>query len=203
MRKLSISLLVGLIFAIGVSAIGAETQKNVAASVIRLHIVANSDSDRDQEVKLMVRDELIKQIAPMTCNSKNIDDAIEIVTDNLSLAENICKNVLKKNGFLYGAKAYYGKAEFPVKKYANVTFPAGEYNALRVVLGEGKGHNWWCVMYPPLCFAESAEGEFSTESLESLKNNIDAASYAMLADGKVPINFKFKIWEIIEKWGLK
>jgi stage II sporulation protein R len=120
----------------------------------RLHIIANSDSKEDQSVKLKVRDAILQLVNSQMKKVKNKDEAEEYISANIQIIEDEAQKTLKKNNMDYGAKGYIGRFEFPEKTYGDKTYPAGEYDALRLVLGEGKGHNWWCVMFPPLCLME-------------------------------------------------
>ena len=125
---------------------------------LRLHVLANSDSPEDQAVKLEVRDAILEaaaDVAPAT----GVQDAERLVMERGAQLQAAVERVLRERGFSYGVQLYLGKSDFPDKTYGGVTYPAGEYEALRVVLGEGKGQNWWCVIYPPLCLADETEAE--------------------------------------------
>lgn len=165
MRKLAIALLFGLIVSMFMMAYADETQNEIASGVVRLHIVANSDEAGDQRVKLMVRDEIIREFSAVLSQAQSPSDAEHIVSENLGRAAETANRVLAENGYSYRAQASLGEAHFPVKHYENITLPPGNYRALRIVLGSGTGQNWWCVMYPPLCFSgEDYEGEIRFES---------------------------------------
>lgn len=123
--------------------------------------------------------------------------------DNLSRIEAVANRVLKENGYSYQAQASIGETHFPVKHYENITLPPGNYRALRIVLGNGAGQNWWCVMYPPLCFSGSIEGSASQESQAMLKSSLGEENYTLITDGadesgELPVQFKFKILEIFD-----
>lgn len=118
-----------------------------AENVLRLHILANSDSEADQAVKLRVRDALL-EIMPETGSAA---EAEQWLLQNGANVLTIAERVLRENGFPYGAQLLLGESEFPDRSYDGTAFPAGTYRALRVILGNGAGHNWWCVLFPPLC----------------------------------------------------
>lgn len=126
-------------------------------SPFRLHVLANSNSAIDQKVKLCVRDEVLKlaETALADCtSSKEAEKQLSLVIPSI---EKRASDVLRENGFNYSAKAYVGEFNFPQKDYAGVVYDEGKYHALRVVLGEGNGDNWWCVMFPPLCIVNTNE----------------------------------------------
>lgn len=120
----------------------------------RLHIIANSDSKEDQSVKLTVRDEILKLVNEEMKKVNTKNEAEEYIKSNLEIIEKKALETLQKAEINYSAKAYIGRFEFPERIYGDKTYPAGEYDALRIVLGDGKGKNWWCVMFPPLCLME-------------------------------------------------
>lgn len=132
--------------------------QNIREEVLRLHVVANSDSKEDQELKLAVRDAILKKSEELFLKTNNLSEAEKAVNENLFLILQTAEETVKREGFDYSVCASVGKSRFPTKTYSNITLPAGEYDALKVVIGEGKGKNWWCVMFPPLCLS-AAEGE--------------------------------------------
>lgn len=169
--------------------------EGVRENVVRLHILANSDTQADQQVKLKVRDALLqKNTALLTCgvNTENARLYFEECKDELLQT---VKEVLAENGFTYGAKITLEKEYFETRTYGELTFPAGEYMALRVVLGEGEGHNWWCVMFPPLC-VPAADGVEADS-----KNTADYLSPGEddLVNGGKKYVIKFKLLEIYEE----
>jgi stage II sporulation protein R len=157
-RKAEISVAVGLITAIlfsifGFSANCAEVRDNV----IRLHIIANSDSEDDQQIKLLVRDALLESGSEMFSGTVKLDDAQKTLETEKDLIISVAKNVLRENGFEYDVSVSMEKEYFATRAYENFTMPAGEYLALKVIIGNGEGKNWWCVMFPPLCLPAAGE----------------------------------------------
>src|SRR5690554_1101056 len=144
-------ILLALIMSGGVTPAGDNYGK-VNDHLIRLHVLANSDSEGDQALKYMVKDAIVKEMANKFSYSESIDESREILLATLPRVENIASNTLKDLGSDYNVNAQYGRFFFPTKYYGNFSLPAGEYEAVRVVIGEGKGANWWCVLFPPLCF---------------------------------------------------
>ncbi|MCI5751109.1 MAG: stage II sporulation protein R [Oscillospiraceae bacterium] len=139
---------------------------NITQNVLRLHIPANSDSDEDQAVKLAVRDELISRSEDIFADCTTREEVLAAAEDNLDEFELIADEVLSENGFDYTASAELAEMHFDKRVYGDLTVPEGDYTALRITLGSGEGHNWWCVMYPPLClpcFADRSEDEVFDE----------------------------------------
>jgi stage II sporulation protein R len=161
-------------------------------NLIRLHIIANSDRVEDQNLKKKIRDRIIIELGNEFSSLNNLSDARNTIKNNISLIENIALCEIKKNNKDYPVKAALDNCPFPTKWYGNFILPAGNYEALKVVLGEGKGSNWWCVLFPPLCFVDisSSFSENPQELNELLKKyNNDS----------VKINIKIKILEIINE----
>lgn len=174
-----------------VSGVCEHVQGEISGGVVRLHIIANSDSTEDQDIKLMVRDEIIskqKEIFP---------DGIpkELNNEQKEKIEQTARDILKGK---YGVTVEKGRFYFPTKSYENITLPAGEYDAIRIVLGKGNGKNWWCVMYPPLCFLESSVGEMSEENRKILKSNMGEGAYEIISDESIKTVPALKILEV---WG--
>lgn len=157
-HRIEISLAFGLVFAIiaSMTSFGINCQ-SIRNDVVRLHILANSDSDADQQVKLAVRDALLnsgKELFSGKVTKENAEEILDAQSRELTATAN---QVLKENGFDYKAEIYLAEEYFTTRSYENFTLPAGEYLALKVILGNGAGHNWWCVMFPPLCLPAATE----------------------------------------------
>ena len=132
-------------------------QRNMAQKVLRFHVLANSDSREDQALKLKVRDQVGTLMAEKLKDADSLEESERIVKANLNLIENCAADVISAEGYAYPVSAALENCTFPEKTYGTYTFPGGVYEALRVVIGSGEGHNWWCVMYPNLCFANSMD----------------------------------------------
>lgn len=141
-------------------------------NIIRFHVIANSDSKPDQELKLEVRDRILEEVGEEFDSSKNIDESRKIIEKNLNKIKNIAEDQIKKEGKDYKVEVSLGNDNFPTKTYGDLTLPAGEYEALKVVIGEGKGKNWWCVMFPPLCFVDITHSVSSVDE-EEFKEEIN------------------------------
>lgn len=172
---------------------------DIADSVFRLHVIANSDSAEDQALKYKVRDSLLNYMNSLVTSTTSKDEAMEIVTNNIDNFKNIAEATIKENGYNYSVNITVGKHSFPTKYYGDVSLPAGIYDALRVEIGSASGQNWWCVMFPPLCFVDISSGIVPEESKESLKNNLNDEEYDLITvNDSSSMNFKFKIVELIE-----
>ena len=179
----------------------AGSQQTIAKKLIRFHVIANSDSDKDQALKLKVRDEILKYIAPKLEQSKSIEESRKILRENDAKIKSIAKAVIEKNGYKYDVKSTLGQENFPVKTYGDITLPQGEYEAYRVIIGSGEGKNWWCVMFPPLCFVDITKGEVSYKKTDAeMKSVLSPQEFEMVHNdsGKDEIKVKFKIVEWIK-----
>ena len=174
---------------------------NLSDSVFRLHIIANSDSSADQELKLKVRDKIIEYMNTLTSNSSDKKDVISIVNNHLDSFKEIALNTIKENGYNYDVNIEIGNFHFPTKSYGDISFPAGNYDALKIEIGDAIGQNWWCVLFPPLCFVNSSTGVVPDDSKNTLKENINSESYEIISEGNnsndntSDIKIKFKIIE--------
>ena len=175
---------------------------NLSDSVFRLHIIANSDSSADQELKLKVRDKIIEYMNTLTSNSSDKKDVISIVNNHLDSFKEIALNTIKENGYNYDVKIGIDYSEFPTKQYSNVVLPAGEYKALKIIIGEGSGKNWWCVMFPPLCFVDEEKGIIDKDTDDKLREVLTEEEYNLIAQKTSNqtnrVQIKFKIVEIVQ-----
>lgn len=151
--------------------------------LVRIHILAQDDTEGQQAIKLHVRDAVIAAFTPYLEEAKNSREAARIVRQNLTLAQETAQKATREMGATYPVFAAFGVYDFPTRVYGNEIVPAGEYPALRILLGEGKGRNWWCVMYPPLCFCGEDIEEVHFESTlakwwKTLKNGRKAKNHA-------------------------
>lgn len=167
-----------------------QIQQNMAKKVLRFHVLANSDEQEDQELKLKVRDAVGTLMSEKLVTSGSLEDSRKIVQENLTEIEQTAEETIRQEGYNYPVQASLAECSFPEKTYGEFTFPAGEYEALRVVIGEGEGHNWWCVMYPNLCFSGSMY-EVDEQSGETLREVLTEEEYAaVLEEGNYKVKFK-------------
>lgn len=183
------------------SNINAEaSQKDLASRLIRFHVIANSDSSEDQALKLKVRDAVLNYISPKLKDSTSIDESREIIRENDSGIKKIAENVISYNKYNYSVATTLSNEYFPVKSYGNITLPEGKYEAYRIIIGNGSGKNWWCVMFPPLCFVDIAVDDTSYKQIDSeMKKYLTPGEYDMVTSNQDDIKIKFKVVEIIEK----
>ena len=176
---------------------------NIADSVFRLHVIANSNRKEDQELKLKVRDELLSYMNIISKDSTSKQEAMQIANEHKEEFTQIAEKVIKENGYNYTVNVQIGKADFPTKYYGDITLPAGTYDALKVQIGEAKGQNWWCVMFPPLCFVDVSTGIVPDNSKQELKQSLDNEEYDLISKtDDNEISFKFKIVELFQNWRL-
>ncbi|VBB06208.1 stage ii sporulation protein r (spore ii r) [Lucifera butyrica] len=159
--------------------------------LIRLHIIANSDRNEDQKVKLQVRDAIVNYLTPRLKNVTDIATARRIVLENKAAILAAADEVLQRDGRPYQAKMQIGLFDFPIKSYGNLVLPAGRYEAVRVLLGDGGGKNWWCVLFPPLCFIDTANATAIPVVADKKKH------FAVNSDQPEKLEFK---WKILELW---
>lgn len=166
----------------------------IRESVVRLHILAESDSEIDQQVKLKVRDALLKKNTELLSSNVTPENAEEYFKNSKEELEECANRVLKENGFDYTAKITLGKEYYTTRTYEDLTFPAGTYTSVKVVLGSGEGKNWWCVMFPPLC-VPVATGGIETDDGVSLEEYLDEDGKRIVtSEGKFKVGFKVVEW---------
>lgn len=173
-------------------------QAGIASNIIRFHVRANSDTDTDQQLKIKVKNEVVSYIKPFLENSPSIDTSREILSQHIEDIKDTALDTIHKEGFNYNVNVYFEQSYFPMKTYADVTFPQGEYEAFRIDIGEANGKNWWCVLYPPLCFVDSVYGELPESSKEELKNVLTDDEYNAITD--VQYKYKFKYLKFLNKF---
>lgn len=203
-----ISLLIGLIAATGFTTYNTKLYSDTIHSgleqnLIRFHVIANSDSEADQQLKLKVRDKILEVIKPLLDKSTSVTESKQILLDNKDLIKQISEQIIAQEGKNYNVNVNLQKSNFPTKKYGDIILPAGEYESLKVVIGEGEGKNWWCVMFPPLCFVDITHGTVPEESKEELKNVLTEEEYDLVSlpqnETDIPVKVKFKIVEWWQK----
>ncbi|MDR7857579.1 stage II sporulation protein R [Tissierella sp.] len=171
--------------------IEANAKEGYKDEIIRFHIRANSDKEEDQALKLKIRDEILKEMGEKFESTKSLDESRNIIKNNITEMKAITEKVIKKEGEDYSVAVTLGQDTFPTRKYGNLVLPAGKYETLLITLGEGKGQNWWCIMFPPLCFADITHSvAYNIE--EELGVTIDK-------DQEPPLKLKWKIVDLINK----
>ncbi len=197
MKKLVLAVCIGVFAAISVVSFAKSTQESLESGVIRLHVRANSNLKEDQQLKLKVRDRILAETKAMAKDVSDTEGAQRLIEENLEHLRDAAISEIKLNGYDYPVSIEFGKSEFPIRTYGGITLPAGTYKALTVNIGTGEGENWWCVMFPPLCFTKETVAAPDSSSEEMLIENLGSDTYSMVNGGKVQI--KFKIYELIKQ----
>lgn len=191
-KKIKISVTVGIVVAILFSICSfAKTSEEIRSDVLRLHVIANSDTSVDQNLKLRLRDYILQEGKDIFNGSVNVENAVEKIEPVLPELEKSAKAFMNRAGFDYDVKISLSNEYFTTRTYETVTLPAGKYLALRVVIGSGEGHNWWCVMFPPMC-VPAADKKDEIENVFSEKE-------IKLVESKPKYEPRFKVVEIYEQ----
>lgn len=165
--------------------------EGIADSIIRFHVRADSDSEEDQEVKLKVKQAVVEYIEPLLADSESIDESRSILMEQSDNIKEVAINTLRSEGHSDSVNVYFENSYFPVKSYGDVTFPAGYYEAFRVDIGAAEGKNWWCVLYPPLCFVDAVYGVVPDESKQKLEGVLTEKEYQTVTHKGCQIKFKY------------
>lgn len=168
-----------------------QIQKGIASNIIRFHVRAESDSEQDQWIKLQVKEAVLDYISPILSKSQSVDESRQLLESESGNIHDVAAATLKSLGDESDVNVYFENCYFPMKTYGDMTFPPGEYEAFRVDIGEAKGKNWWCVLYPPLCFVDAVYGEVPDESKEELKGVLTEEEYKTVSGENVKFRFKY------------
>ena len=191
-KKIKISICVSMIVAIIFSICSfAKTSQEIRSDVLRLHVIANSDSSVDQNLKIRLRDFLLEEGKSIFDGSVNVENAVEKIEPQIPALEKSAKEFIQASGFDYDVKISLSREYFTTRTYETVTLPAGRYLALRVVIGAGEGHNWWCVMFPPMC-VPAADKKDEIE-------NVFTEDEIKLVESSPKYEIRFKVVEICEE----
>ena len=151
--------------------------QNLEQNIFRLHIIANSNNIEDQNLKLKVRDNIIKYINNISKDFSSKQEIIDEVSNNISTIQKLVEETIKENNFNYSVSIEIGNFYFPTKYYGNISLPAGMYDAIKIKIGKAEGENWWCSLFPPLCFTNFSTGIIEDSDKETLENNLDTEDY--------------------------
>lgn len=227
--KLCVKLTVVLVIAVCVLAAAgfgyaSDTFHQIKENVVRLHVIANSDSEEDQALKLQVRDKVIEYIDDLEIDAESAGAYVKKLCENINTVKEQLEDYLRGIGSEYGVDVSVGESNFPAKSYGDIVLPAGKYNAVRVTIGAGEGRNWWCVMFPPLCYTNNGSVKVNETENALLKKTLPEEAYktvkgtvspdlneeniTLIADDslvsdKVEVNVRFKIVEIFQESGQK
>lgn len=169
-----------LITGLMVNAKKHEMQEELAKQVFRFHVLANSDSEEDQALKMKVKEGIIAYMKQELPESDSVETTKEWAGENLSQIKQVAAGIIADEGYEYSVKAEVTTCDFPDKTYGDITFPAGEYEALRIEIGQAKGQNWWCVLYPNLCFIDAVHAVVPQKGKDELKEVLEEDTYEMV-----------------------
>ncbi len=171
-------------------------QEGIADQLLRLHVIANSDSAFDQETKRIVKDGLVTYMQTFLEGVSSKEETMKRIDEHIPELEETATKILRDLGVTYNVKAFLGPVNFPVKVYGDITLPAGEYDALRVQLGRAEGKNWWCIIFPNLCYVDATYQIVPAESKEQLKELLTDEEYDCIINSKkTKVTVKFKLFE--------
>lgn len=178
---------------------GKNVQQGIAEHIIRFHVIANSDTKEDQELKLKVKDRVVDAMRPKLKNVSSIEEARRVLRENQTNMEKLADEVMQKEGYSYQSHAELGMTTFPVKQYGDLTFPSGRYEAFRILIGKAEGKNWWCVMFPTLCYVDESYDVITKENKETFKKVLTKKEYESIQKQDGQYFYKFKLLEWIKE----
>lgn len=174
-------------------------EEKIYSSVIRLHVLANSDSEEDQNLKLLVRDSLLRESETLLSGFSSKEEAQKVVKANLDKLTSVAQNTVYDNGYSYPVTIYFDEEKYPTRDYESLCFPSGEYLSLRVCIGEAEGQNWWCVLFPPMCLAAASVEKKETAEDAFVAAGLTPEQYKIITESDdATYKVKFKILEILE-----
>ena len=174
-------------------------EEEIYDKVVRLHVLANSDSEEDQSVKLAVRDAILEVTVPLLQNCQTKEEAVQLLEENRTLLTETAQTVLREEGFDDSVIIEMGLEDYPTRTYDSLCFPAGEYISMRVSLGEGEGRNWWCCLFPPLCLGAATVGKEVAEDA-CISVGFTPTQYKIITESDKPVyRARFKILELLEQ----
>ncbi len=174
-------------------------QSGLSNHLIRFHVIANSDAPEDQALKNQVRDAVLERMKPLLKESENLEETRQLLQASISTIQETAEEVIHDHEKDYSVQVTLGPSLFPTKRYGDVVLPPGEYEALKIEIGEAIGQNWWCVMFPPLCFVDITHGVIPEESKEQLQSILTEEEYDLIlaveSSEDIPVKIRFKIVE--------
>ncbi|MCL2527812.1 MAG: stage II sporulation protein R [Defluviitaleaceae bacterium] len=200
LKIVTLSIALGLVLAFSVAAYtyvySATTQQNIADNVIRFHVLANSDSYADQAIKDIVRDEVLTAFEGLLQSTDSVKESRQMIKNELPVIQAYAETVVRELGFDYPVEARLDKAFFPTQTYGDLSFPPGIYEALQITIGSGVGQNWWCLMFPPLCFVDMTSTPAGRQQME---DTVSDEAFRLLTfqdeDASVATEVRFRVVE--------
>lgn len=176
-----------------------DLQKDISKKIIRFHVIGNSNTEYDQSLKLHIKNAIVQELEPILYNVDNISSARKIIYKNLPLINHIAKRELIKHNLSYSVKTTMSTRFFPIKQYGDMTLPEGEYESVCVELGNAAGKNWWCVLYPSLCFIDCTYSVLPSESKDKLSKVLTSDEYNYIINDKTTtIHYKSAIYNFFK-----
>ena len=198
-KRFYVAIVVLLIALMALSFLPVHGERAVYDTVVRLHVLANSDSEEDQALKLKVRDGVLEAAAPLVEGCTTQAEAVEALTAHLSELEAAALAVMQSEGYDYPVTVLLGEEDYPTRTYESCAFPAGTYVSLRVLIGEGEGQNWWCCLFPPLCLSAATAKEDNEDAF--IQVGLTKDQYGIITEtGKTKYKVRFKLLEVLEDW---
>ncbi len=198
-NRFSIAIVILLVVLMALSFLPVHGEQEVYDTVVRLHVLANSDSAEDQALKLKVRDAVLTVTAPLVQNCRTQAEAVEILRAHLGDLEDAASTAVAAEGYAYAVTVRLGEEDYPTRAYESCAFPAGRYVSLRVCIGEAEGQNWWCCLFPPLCLSAATAKADNEDAF--IQVGLTKDQYGIITEtGKTKYKVRFKILEVIEDW---
>ena len=198
-KRFCVAIVILLVVMMAVSFLPVHGEQEVYDTVVRLHVLANSDSEEDQALKMEVRDTLLEAAAPYLEGCTTQEEAVQSLTLHLSDLEAVATETVTAEGYDYPVTVLLGEEDYPTRTYESCAFPAGSYVSLRVCIGEAEGQNWWCCLFPPLCLSAASAKSDNEDAF--IQVGLTKDQYGIITEtGKTKYKVRFKILEVIEDW---
>ena len=198
-KRFCVAIVILLVVMMAVSFLPVHGEQEVYDTVVRLHVLANSDSEEDQALKMEVRDTVLEAAAPYLEGCTTQEEAVQSLTLHLSDLEAVAAETIVAEGYDYPVTVLLGEEDYPTRTYESCAFPAGSYVSLRVCIGEAEGQNWWCCLFPPLCLSAASAKSDNEDAFVQVGLTKD--QYGIITEtGKTKYKVRFKILEVIEDW---
>ncbi|MBQ9774380.1 MAG: stage II sporulation protein R [Clostridia bacterium] len=199
-RRLLIAFFVACSVLLLVGLLPVHGEEEIYDTVVRLHVLANSDSEEDQALKLKVRDAILEVVAPLTRDCRTQEEAIAVLQSNLELLRGTAERVIAAEGKSDPVSVTLGEEEYPRRDYDSFCFPAGTYVSLRVCIGDAEGQNWWCCLFPRLCLGAASVSRSSAQDA-CISVGLTPSQYKIITESDQPVyRARFKLLELIEEW---
>ena len=198
-NRLSIAIVTLLIGLMALSFLPVHGEEKIYDTVVRLHVLANSDSEEDQALKLRVRNAVLDATSPLVKDCTSQEEAVEILSAHIPDLESAAAKVIAAEGYDYPVTVLLGEEDYPTRTYESCAFPAGTYVSLRVLIGSGEGQNWWCCLFPPLCLSAAAAKQDNEDAF--IQVGLTKDQYGIITEtGKTKYKVRFKLLEVLEDW---